>query len=210
MKLLEETIKQKCNFLGNSVIPYELYNLRHYSYPTEVLLYLSNSNIESENIITLLEEMTPLIVYIFSCIILHGMTMKLNFPDSELIFEDRIDLSCYLFRSPIDAIKDNIEGIKSTGHYTTFIEPFRLELILSVDPGTNFVLSSSEDEDEKISINDLKTFKSNECVICLEKESNILFCNCGYICICNICIEVKKLSKCPICKTENTILRIIE
>ena len=66
-----------------------------------------------------------------------------------------------------------------------------------------------EEEEEVEVINDTKTFKTENCVICLEKESNILFCNCGHICICNNCSEVKKLSKCLICKTENNVLREI-
>ena len=66
-----------------------------------------------------------------------------------------------------------------------------------------------EEEEEDFPINDSKTFKLEQCVICLEKEPKVLFCNCGHICICNECL-VKKLDNCPVCKTENTILRIIE
>ena len=65
MKSLEETIKQKCKFLGNNEIPYELYNfIEPTDSNTDISLFLTNPNIESENIITLLEEMTPLTVYI--------------------------------------------------------------------------------------------------------------------------------------------------
>ena len=58
--------------------------------------------------------------------------------------------------------------------------------------------------------NDEKTFKEESCVICLEKEPKVLFCNCGHLCICEKCIEINRLNKCPVCKTEITILRIIE
>ena len=67
-----------------------------------------------------------------------------------------------------------------------------------------------EYESEEEVINVTKTFKTEECVICIENGPNILFCNCGHLCICNNCLEFKKLSKCPVCKTENTILRVIE
>ena len=67
-----------------------------------------------------------------------------------------------------------------------------------------------EYESEEEVINVTKTFKTEECVICIENEPNILFCNCGHLCIGNNCLEFKKLSKCPVCKTENTILRVIE
>ena len=69
---------------------------------------------------------------------------------------------------------------------------------------------SSDDDDEEKIINSSQTFKSNECVICLTNSPNILFCNCGHIPICKECDKIKTLSSCPVCKTENTILRLIE
>ena len=68
-------------------------------------------------------------------------------------------------------------------------------------------------------------FKSDECVICLTKEPNILFCNCGHPCLCEECDEKLTVSvinsssifcgdvvtcTCPVCKTKNTIKRNIE
>ena len=68
---------------------------------------------------------------------------------------------------------------------------------------------NDDEEKEELSINDFKTFKLEECVICLEKEPNVLFCNCGHLCICEKCL-VHRYDNCPVCKKENTILRIIE
>ena len=60
-------------------------------------------------------------------------------------------------------------------------------------------------------INSEKNFKEDECVICLTNPPNILFCNCGHVALCVECSKTgESLEKCPICKTENTILRIIE
>ena len=59
-------------------------------------------------------------------------------------------------------------------------------------------------------INKNKTFRSNECVICITEPPNVLFCNCGHIAICVECRKIENLEQCPICKTENEILRIIE
>ena len=60
-------------------------------------------------------------------------------------------------------------------------------------------------------INADKSFKSDECVICLINLPNVLFCNCGHIatCICVECDKTKSLKNCPICKTENTIKRTL-
>ena len=63
------------------------------------------------------------------------------------------------------------------------------------------------DEKKKI-INIGKIFKSDDCVICLIKPPNVLFCNCGHIPICVECEEVKSLMVCPVCKTENTIKKL--
>ena len=71
------------------------------------------------------------------------------------------------------------------------------------------VESDSDSDNEKI-INSFQSFKSDECVICLTNQPNILFCNCGHICICGKCNKLKSLSTCPICKTENTIIRKLE
>ena len=57
------------------------------------------------------------------------------------------------------------------------------------------------------SINSSQSFKSNECVICLTNPPNVLFCNCGHLCLCSECERKKISNKCPICKTENTIIR---
>ena len=60
-------------------------------------------------------------------------------------------------------------------------------------------------------INAEKIFKEDVCVICLTNPSNILFCNCGHLCVCEECSKTgESLEKCPICKTENINLRIIE
>ena len=58
-------------------------------------------------------------------------------------------------------------------------------------------------------INTNQTFKSNECVICLTNPPNVLFCNCGHLCLCVECDKVKSLKDCPMCKTENKIRRIL-
>ena len=64
-------------------------------------------------------------------------------------------------------------------------------------------------EETKI-INPSKIIKSEECIICLENQPIILFCNCGHIPICTECYKLKSLSACPICKTENEIIRTLE
>ena len=63
---------------------------------------------------------------------------------------------------------------------------------------------------EKQKINKNKTFKNKECVVCFTNSPNVLFCDCGHICLCAECVKIDCFEECPTCKTENTILRIIE
>ena len=75
--------------------------------------------------------------------------------------------------------------------------------------GENDDESEEENTREEFPINDYKTFKSDQCVICLEEEPKVLFCSCGHLCICEKCAS-HRYDNCPVCKKENTILRIIE
>ena len=79
-------------------------------------------------------------------------------------------------------------------------------------PTLHFEVENNEVENDEESVPPKtieKTFKSDQCVICLEEEPKVLFCNCGHICICEKCI-LHRYDNCPVCKKENTILRIIE
>ena len=69
---------------------------------------------------------------------------------------------------------------------------------------------NEEAMDEDKIINSIQTFKSDKCVICLTNPPNILFCNCGHLCYCSECEKLKTSNKCPVCKTKNEIIRMLE
>ena len=68
---------------------------------------------------------------------------------------------------------------------------------------------SEEESEEEPKINMEKSFKSDECIICLTNLPNVLFCNCGHLSICEECGKMKSLNTCPVCKTKNTIKRTV-
>ena len=76
-----------------------------------------------------------------------------------------------------------------------------------VDLRRDLPIRRTNNETPPIKVNGSETFKSNECVVCLINRSNVLFCNCGHLCLCLECNRIKISNKCPICKTENTIIR---
>ena len=69
MKSLNTVIKQKCKFRTNTSSS-EFLNFYKRSFWEDDgnPLYISHSEVSSKNIITLIEEMKPLIVFLFSCI----------------------------------------------------------------------------------------------------------------------------------------------
>ena len=77
----------------------------------------------------------------------------------------------------------------------------------SIDLRSDPVIQNETTNNETPIINSSLSFKSNECVICLTNPPNVLFCNCGHLCLCSECERKKISNKCPICKTENTIIR---
>ena len=70
--------------------------------------------------------------------------------------------------------------------------------------------NSAEQPEQKINKN--KTFKSEECVVCLLNPSNVPFCSCGHICICSKCLpNIEKINKtsCVICEVKSEHIRVI-
>ena len=59
----------------------------------------------------------------------------------------------------------------------------------------------------------LKTYKEDQCVICFENNPNILFCNCGHLCLCEPCYNNFVMNEgnlsCPKCREINKIIRKI-
>ena len=92
-------------------------------------------------------------------------------------------------------------------NFTDVLQNVRL-VILSTE--LNFINTLTSIETlQQLNKNGNKSFKSDECVICLTNLQNVLFCNCGHIAICTECDKVKSLNICPVCKTETTIKRNI-
>ena len=108
-------------------------------------------------------------------------------------------------------VKD-LEVILKT-HYDFYDVDYDLyfNVIAELENNNELIVSHTEPipEDPKV-INLFKIFKSDECIICMTNQPNILFCNCGHLCECVKCYKIKTPSTCPICKTDNEIIRMLE
>ena len=60
--------------------------------------------------------------------------------------------------------------------------------------------SEDEEEEQPVPIED--HFKTDQCVICMEKEPCILFARCRHICVCLSCETEKPSLKCACCRTR--------
>ena len=164
-----------------------------------------------------MEDITPLFIYISSCDIYYrengygkitAMNISLDIPNFR---ELRNDYLMIMFGSygTLNNIFDDLgehriaifkkclnESFSRVGYCIRYIEPFTIRIHIDFIHFPTLV-------------NKYKIFKLEECVICLEKEPKVLFCNCGHTCICKKCIS-NRYDNCPVCKEENTILRIIE
>ena len=211
MKTLERVIKQKRKFLCNTTEPEEYRRTQfNANFISEHLLYMSNTTIETANVITLLEEMKPLFVYITSCVLYErlqltwrGFYIRIRFLNMYLGNNNDIEFLTNIYENPLGSIQQKIDLYKTVcPYYMSYQKPLRVEILFKRRIINNNIVHNT-------SINDIKTFKNDLCTICLERIPNVLFCLCGHICICEKCNEIKKLNSCPICKTKNNILRII-
>ena len=230
MKSLEEVIKYKLNFLPERIDPfYDIQTYREERQPDEFchhpIIYRTKKYHFFKDTSNLLEGVTPLFVYISSCDMYYRENGLGKFCDINIYTINELSyvhsfgyLSLYDFGDHrISLFKSYVRDyILRLGFYHRYTKPVIVEFKgafrynLTIEEELRLALRQGKSGGKKdFPINDSRTFKLEQCVICLEKEPKVLFCNCGHICICDECL-VKKLDNCPVCKKENAILRIIE
>ena len=138
-------------------------------------------------------------------------------------YNDNSDFNAFLY---FPSLRSNYERFNflnqiQINDHTKRIYRINIKLLTcyhNISLGQYYLLRGYEEEPEEPEyiqnetpiINSSQSFKSNECVICLTNPPNVLFCNCGHLCLCSECERKKLSNKCPICKTENEIIRTLE
>ena len=222
MKSLEEVIEYKLNFLPKGTDPFytiQTYKERigKYSRPMFLDFYETKNTIFSKDSFSLMEDIIPLFIYISSCNIYYrengygkitNMSISLDIPNfresgsnyllmrsygtlNNRVFDDSVENRIAMFKECLN------ESFSLEGFCIRYIKPFTIRIYVDFIYFNTF-------------FNQHKIFKSKECIICLEKEPKVLFCDCGHICICKTCILPNKYDICPVCREMITILRIIE
>ena len=207
--LLEEFYKRRIQF--------NISNIEIVQVDSDISVYSYMNNIHFETHIKFKEDMflmgnlysnlKPIIQYALSYTILR----KFYNTDFTLTEDNTIINYNYKYINNELYVKD-LEVILKT-HYDFYNADYDLyfSVLAELEQNNELIVSHTEPipEDTKV-INLFKIFKSDECIICLTNQPNIIFCNCGHIPICTECSKIKKFTECPVCKTDNEIIRMLE
>ena len=120
----------------------------------------------------------------------------LNTPEDNLSMEDHTIIGRFL---------SNRENFNVRNEFNEVIYEHLQDIYYDYLNRTEPTHSEEEPEPPKA----VKPFKTDICVICLNKEPNTLFTDCRHICICLECEEIKPLSKCPYCKVTISTKTIV-
>ena len=153
------------------------------------------------------KHLKPIICYAYSY-----TAYKKFFHENFNLIEDNTTINYSFEDDNQELYIKNLEVVLTT-HYDFLNEDysFYFEALGELEENNELSLSTIEPINEEVKIiNPSKIFKSEECIICLTNQPIILFCNCGHIPICTECYKLKSLSACPICKTQNDIIRMLE
>ena len=219
MKSLEEVIEYKYRFMSENIDPLYFVETIDINNRTlgDFILYISNGYFHNVDNITFLEEIKPLLVYFSSCLrynynfnrswFVKNLQFKIYVPYRHS--KKLCNLEKYFIYSNYTSsvLRETNEPRIEYGYNTYWNKPVKLRALISIQSPHRE--RRKEEEILPPPINNFKTFKVEQCVICLDNIPNVLFCNCGHICICETC-NVNEFDNCPMREKENTILRIIE
>ena len=156
----------------------------------------------------LYKNLKPIITYALSYTRLRKFT---NYPnlflaeDTTIIKYEYENIDCEIYVKDLKIILKTYYDFYDTDYDLYF------SVLAELENKNELILSHDEPTPEKPKvINLFKIFKSVECIACMDNKPIILFCNCGHRCICEECFKISTSSICPVCKTDNEIIRNIE
>ena len=120
--------------------------------------------------------------------------------------EEFIRVGEFYFRADRNPFKPMMEDLKLNRDLSHHLEqPY--EILVTTDfsrinPPVPYFLEPGNDEESTPPKPLEKTFKLDQCVICLDRNPGVLFINCNHICVCNECEETHPSTQCPCCRTK--------
>ena len=209
--LIEEFYKQRKHFIISEIeIKQVDLNISVYSYVSDIH-FTTNIKFKEDKFLIgdLYKNLKPIITFALSYTRLKKF---INHHPNLILTEDNTIINYdYQYIDRELYIKD-LKVILKT-HYDFYDADYDLyfSVLAELENNNELIVSHEEPTPEKPKvINLFKIFKFDECIICMIDKPNILFCNCGHLCECDKCYKIKTLSTCPICKTDNEIIRMLE
>ena len=208
--ILEEFYKQRKHFFISEIeIIQEDPVISAYSYVSDLHFTTYIKFKEDKFLISdLYKNLKPIITYALSYTRLRKF---INYPNLFLTEDNTIINYDYEYIGRELYVKDLKIILKTYYDFYDADYDLYFSVLAELENNNELIVSHEEPtpEEPKV-INLFKIFKYEECIICLENQPIILFCNCGHIPICTECYKLKSLSACPICKTDNEIIRTLE
>ena len=206
--LLEEFYKKRMKFKISKIEIIQVDpDISIYGYMSDIHFKTHITFIEDKFLISeFYDHLKPIIYYAYS------YTIRKKFINENFILTEDNSIINYNYEYDNNELYiKNLEVILKT-HYDFYNEDyaFYFEVLAELEQNNELLVSHEPINEEVKIINPSKIFKSEECIICLTNQPIILFCNCGHIPICTECYKLKSLSACPICKTQNDIIRMLE
>ena len=112
------------------------------------------------------------------------------------------------FEPKMESIKRNLnlyDHLDQSFHISISTEFSRLPPTYNITIHTQLIPPTHNPDDVESSSSPKplkKTFKENQCVICLDRKPNVLFVKCRHTCMCEECEKTHPSTKCPCCRTE--------
>ena len=215
-----ETFTQRKNLLEdfyNGRMKFKIYEIVILQADPHISIYGNMSNIFFKTYITFTNDRFLIGEFYkhFKPIIRYGYsytTYRKFINENFILIEDNSRINYNYEYDNSELYIKNLEIVLTT-HYDFYDEDydFYFEVLAELEQNNELMVSHTEPINEEVqTVNPFKIFKSEECIICLTNQPIILFCNCGHIPICTECYKLKSLSDCPVCKTENEIIRMLE
>ena len=206
--ILEEFYKERMKFnIYRINIIQANPRINNYDYTTNIFFKTHITFIEDKFLMSeFYNHLKPIIFYAYS------YTYWRKHIKEDFILKEDNNIINYNYESDNKEIYIKNLEIVLTTHYDFYNEDYAFYFwaLAELEQNNELLLSYESTNEETKIINPSKIFKSEECIICLTNQPIILFCNCGHTPICTECYKLKSLSVCPVCKTQNEIIRMLE
>ena len=127
----------------------------------------------------------------------HADVDSCSFP--ERLLKERthifVDVYCYYY---CESLREEARFRREFNYNTHWHHALSVEEYLETTNSDN-----EESDEEELYIPPTETYREDYCVICLEKEPNILYFDCGHIAVCDSCDRLKKTGRknCDMCRS---------